>query len=251
MKRSVFFLLLVLFVFGCKGVEKPFLPVAPAATRLALPSSFSIGESVTYRLRRYVKYESEDRPKYLSEGIVKISITGKALWKDNEFYWVEYVINDATDQQRVFKFMVDEKGNPQPFKLIIKFNNMQAVEIELKRWEVRTRLTVESLFYEMTRSIPPIPFTQPEHSGKKEKDKVQINVNGKEDWLKCDKVNLIPDEDGYEGAIWYAPQLPFAGLVKALLYEENYRTQIILMSYQTSGAETVITEQTKRLDFQE
>lgn len=242
----------VLSAFGCKGVEKLVVTeFVPAASRLALPSSFSIGESVTYRLRRYVKYSPEANPSQLSEGIVKISITSKALWKDAEYFWVEYVINDGTDQQRVFKFMVDEKGNPQPFKLIMKFNNMQAVEIELKRWEVRTRLSAEGLFYEMTRSIPPIPFTQPEHSGKKETDEVQINVNNKETWLKCDKVNLIPDEDGYEGAIWYAPPLPFSGLVKALLYEGEYRTQIILLAYQTTGAQTVITEKTRRLDFLE
>lgn len=240
---------LLVLLLGCNAINKN--PTPPPATEAKPKYSFSVGQWTSYRIRRSAKDSPETYPRNLSEATMKISIVDKQSLKDKVYYWVEYLINEGTEQQRVVKFMVDDEGNFQPVKLIMKHGKLEPVEIELRRWETRTRLTADILFHEMTSKFNIIPFTKQSNSGKTEDDLIQINTGGKETNLKCQKVVMGESDGGLHGTAWYAPLIPLAGLVKAFFVEGDYLISITLIDYGTNGGKSVITEEPKRLDLQE
>lgn len=245
----IFSIVFLLLVFGCNGISKN--PAPPPSKEVKQKYSFLIGQWTTYQVRRYVKDSPETSPRNLSEAIIKISIVGKETVKDKNYSWVEYLINERTEQQRAVKFMIDDEGSPQPIKIIIKHGKLEPVEIELRRWETRTRLTSDTLFHEMTREFNIIPFTKKTDSAKPESDEIQINLEGKETSLKCQRVIMGNSEAELKGYAWYTPLIPLTGLVKAFFIEDEYRTSITLTAYGNNGGKSVITENTKKLDLYE
>jgi len=219
------------------------------------PATFSTGQWVKYEIKRYAKESDETNPRDLSLADLKISIIDKETIENEEYFWVEFLINEGKCEQRVVKFMIDREGNPYPYKLILKYGGLQAVEIDLTRWEVRTRLSREMLFNEMTRGLWVIPFTRVIPEGRKlQKENIYIQIEGKEIALECLKVFIEQprDPEGLRGGyIWYSDQIPLGGLAKFFLAEERYRTIFLLTGYGTSGGKSVITESPRKLDFKE
>jgi len=224
------------------------------------PTEFSVGQWVKYQIKRYARETDLDtnKPegiKALSESNLKLSVIKKEIiphFGKEEFVWVEFLINENKEQERIIKFMIDKAGIPQPEVLILKYGNLEAVEINLRWWELKTRIRRSTLFEEMTGKLNIIPFTRlidPEEETTTEK--IALTLNGKETTLECIKVFFdIPDSDNF-GYVWYSNQIPLAGLVKFFLVEDEYRTMILLSEYSDSGGRSVITKPTKKLNFRE
>lgn len=240
-------ILLLLFVVG--EVNTVARSDAPANSEI---SPFTVGQWVKYQVKRYSRESDEAKPRDLSEAELRISIVDKQTIDDEEYFWVEFMVNEGKEQQRVVKFMIDQAGTPYPAKLILKYGNLEAVEIELRRWAVRTRVAQAVLFDEMTRGLTIIPFTrstQPEE--KTTEENIIIDLEGRQKELKCIKVSIKKTRAKIKGYIWYSDEVPLAGLVKFFLTKERFRTLFLLTGYGTSGGTSVITETPKKLNFRE
>lgn len=216
----------------------------------------SVGQWVKYSVERYSKITEDAQPHDQSRAEFVISLVNKESIDEHEYFWVEFLINEGKDQQRVVKFLVDETGKPFPHKLILKYGSLQAVEIELRRWAVRTRLPTETLFDEMTQGLNIIPFTRTIHPWEKvTKEKALVTLKGKETEFDCLKISysvpalpIYRDDGGEEsesfdtelktpnvcqtsGSIWYSDKIPLAGLVKFFLIEGEFRTLFRLTDY--------------------
>lgn len=250
---SIILLSLALFAAWEPSPEKP----APESKKT---TEFSVGQWVKYQIKRYAKEtelpeDSKGEITVLSESDLKISVVKKESVPHlgtEEFVWVEFLINEDKEQERIIKFMIDQDGIPQPERLILKYGNLEAVEINLRWWEIKTRVRRSTLFEEMTERLNIIPFTRlidPEE--KVATEKIVLNLNGKETSLECIKVFFDIPDSNTTGYVWYSDQIPLAGLVKFFLMEEKYRTLILLSEYSDSGGRSVITELPKQLNFRE
>lgn len=222
----------------------------------SLPSlklnQFAVGQWVKYQVKRYAKGSDAAKPHELSRAELKISIVDKEIIEEQEFFWVEFLINEDKEQQRVVKFMIDPTGTPAPAKLILKYGNLEAVEIELRRWAVRTRLSRAILFEEMTRGLNIIPFTRSLWDEEKAtEEKIMLNLEGQAMELRCSKVSFKETRAKTSGYIWYSDQVPLAGMAKFFLIEQRFRTLFLLVGYGSTGGKSVITEPPKQLNFRE
>jgi hypothetical protein len=223
------------------------------------------GQWVRYQVKRYRKDSAEDTVNALSETDIKISIVGTETVVENEYLWVEFVINEGKEEQRIVKLMVDKNGNPQAERLILKYGKLPAVEIHLRIWEVKTRITREMLFDEMTSELNIIPFARmlaPETFDQSSitYETLPIKIGGREGALNCTRV-LLRQEAANEpeilapqastGYIWYSDKVPLAGLVKLMVAEDKYRTMILISDYGRGGAKSLIREIPTKLDFRE
>jgi hypothetical protein len=245
------FVLLALVSFSAWETKPPKPPVEKH-------QEFAIGHWVKYQIKRYAKDDtSTDKESTeitaLSESDMKISVVKKEILRyisPDEFIWLEFLINEGKEQERIIQFMINPKGVPQPERLILKYGRMPAVDMNLRMWEVKTRITRSTLFEEMTERLNIIPFTrlaQPDETTQKEK--ITLNLNGQETTLDCFKILFdIPDANT-TGYVWYSDQIPLAGLVKFFLVEDKYKTIILLSEYSDSGGRSKITETPQKLDF--
>lgn len=242
-------LLILLWWFNTGEVNTVFQSEAPADK--AAPQ-FTVGQWVKYQVKRYSKESDEDKPRDLSEAELKISIVDKQVIDEQEYFWLEFLVNEGKEQQRVVKFMIDRTGKPYPAKIILKYGDLNAVEIELRRWAVRTRLAEAVLFEEMTRGLTIIPFTRSQQSGEKvTREKLSITLGERQRELECTKVSITRVRAKMRGHIWYSDKVPLAGLVKFFLTRERFRTFFLLVDYGDSGGSSVITETPKNLNFRE
>ena len=224
------------------------------------------GQWVKYQVKRYRKDASEDTVNALSETDIKISIVGKETVIENEYLWVEFVINEGKEGQRIVRLMADKDGNPQAERMVLKYGKLPAVEIHLRIWEVKTRITREMLFDEMTSELNIIPFTRmlaPETFDESSVtyETLPIKIGNKDSALNCTRVLLKRDsprqsediftQSAASGYIWYSDKVPLAGLVKLLVMEERYRTMILISDYGHTGARSLIRETPTKLDFRE
>ncbi|MEW6025670.1 MAG: hypothetical protein AB1599_00035 [Planctomycetota bacterium] len=234
-----------------------------------------VGQWARYQIRRYKKDAADDTINALSEADIKISIIGKETVIENEYLWAEFVINEGRAEQRIVRLMADREGKPAPERLVLKYGKLPAVEIHLRIWEVKTRITREMLFDEMTSELNIIPFTRiltPEvfDESSVTYETLPIKIGPKETSLGCTRVLLKQEgaqparPDGRSGGepallapsattgyIWYSDKVPLAGLVKLLVTEDRYRTMILLTDYGRGGARSLIRETPAKLDFRE
>lgn len=224
------------------------------------------GQWVKYQVKRYRKDASEDTVNALSETDIKISIVGKETVIENEYLWVEFAINEGKEGQRIVRLMADKDGNPQAERMVLKYGKLPAVEIHLRIWEVKTRITREMLFDEMTSELNIIPFTRmlaPETFDESSVtyETLPIKIGNRDSALNCTRVLLKREsprqsEDMFapsaaSGYIWYSDRVPLAGLVKLLVMEERYRTMILISDYGHTGVRSLIRETPAKLDFRE
>lgn len=228
-------------------------------------NKIDVGQWVKYQVKRYRKGTAEDTVNALSETDIKISIMGKETVIENEYLWVEFDINEGKEEQRVVKLMINKNGIPQAERMVLKYGKLPAVEIHLRIWEVKTRITREMLFDEMTSELNIIPFTRmltPEtfDESSLSYETLPIKIGGKESTLNCTRVLLKqgePDKTDIfappatTGYIWYSDKVPLAGLVKLMLLEDKYRTMILISDYGGAGAPSLIKETPSKLDFRE
>ncbi len=236
-----------------KPVQKP---------ERAIP--LGVGQWVKYQVKRYEKDKPEDYPTAVSDAELKLSIVDKTTLYEKELYWVEIVLNENKEPQRLIKFLINKQGSPQPEKLILKYGNLQPVEINLRIWEVKTRVNREILFEEIIHNLNIIPFTRvinPED--KIGEEQIPVNIAGQENFLNCLKVSFaepkynpfgklraVSPAEPLTGAIWYSDQVPLAGLVKFFFIEDKYRTMIFLSGYDTTTGRSLINdEEILPLDF--
>jgi len=236
-----------------------------AAEKKALKDRIVVGQWVKYQVKRYRKDAAENTVNALSETDIKISIVAKETVIENEYLWVEFAINEGKEEQRIVRLMVDKDGNPQAERLVLKYGKLPAVEIHLRIWEVKTRITREMLFDEMTTELNIIPFTRmlaPEtfDESSVSYETLPIKIGGKENALNCTRVLLKqgePDKtdifapSASTGYIWYSDKIPLAGLVKLMLAEDKYRTMILISDYGHTNARSLIKETPTKLDFRE
>jgi len=236
-----------------------------AAERKTPKDKIVVGQWVKYQVKRYRKDTAEDTVNALSETDIKISIVDKETVIENEYLWVEFDINEDKEEQRIVKLMVDKNGNPQAERLVLKYGKLPAVEIHLRIWEVKTRITREMLFDEMTSELNIIPFTRmlaPEtfDESSVSYETLPIKIGGKESTLNCTRVLLKQDEPdktaifaqpAARGYIWYSDKVPLAGLVKLMLVEDKYRTMILISDYGHTNARSLIRETPTKLNFRE
>ena len=236
-----------------------------AAERKTPKDKIVVGQWVKYQVKRYRKDTAEDTVNALSETDIKISIVDKETVIENEYLWVEFDINEDKEEQRIVKLMVDKNGNPQAERLVLKYGKLPAVEIHLRIWEVKTRITREMLFDEMTSELNIIPFTRmlaPEtfDESSVSYETLPIKIGGKESTLNCARVLLKQDQSDKTdifassvstGSIWYSDKVPLAGLVKLMLIEDKYRTMILISDYGHTDARSLIKETPTKLDFRE
>ncbi|MBI4712194.1 MAG: hypothetical protein HY762_02645 [Planctomycetes bacterium] len=233
----VIILLSVLCVFVVLSVSNVVGKVAedehPPAQKPARAVPLAIGQWVKYQVKRYQKDDPADSPSALAEAEIKVAIVSRETMRnDEEYFWVEFVINDGKEQERVIKFMIDLDGNPVAEKLILKYGRLQPVEIHLRIWETKTRITREMLFEDISQEKIPIRFPDKE-----------------ETTLDCTKVLVKAPYLKVAGYMWYSDKVPLAGLVKFAFIEDKDRTMILLTDYGLTGGQTVIKEQVKKLDF--
>ena len=62
------------------------------------------------------------------------------------------------DYQKVFRFLVDEAGQPLPERLVIKRGKLNAVEMDLSLWSLKTDIPAEELLKEAIGHFWRIPF---------------------------------------------------------------------------------------------
>jgi hypothetical protein len=246
MRIHVCALLLLLFTFGCTSNDTKKNP-EPTEKTTDLPV-FTIGQWADYKIIRFPKESDINTNKNTLEATIKISLVGEKVIQSIRYYWVEYLINKGKEQQRIVKILIDKKGAVQPIRVITKNGKFTPVEIDLRRWETRTRLTKEMLLQELTGGFNIIPIIAPKHQEKSETEELSLKLEEKDSLLKCRKVNM---ENNQAGTIWYNEKIPFAGLVKAEFSDNNCKNTILLTAYGVSGAKTLIKEEPKELDFQE
>ncbi|MBI5778558.1 MAG: hypothetical protein HZA49_03770 [Planctomycetes bacterium] len=269
----VFLPLAILALVGepLKDSEKPrankadTTPGSGISENNAKHSKLALGQWVKYQVKRYRKGVTEDTVNTLSETDIKISIIAKETVIENEYLWVEFAINEGKEEQRIVKLMVDKDGNPQAERLILKYGKLPAVELHLRIWEVKTRITREMLFDEMTSELNIIPFTRmlvPEifDQSSVTYETLPIKIGGKESTLNCTRV-LLKQEAAKEpgifsspattGYVWYSDKVPLAGLVKLMVVEDKYRTMILISDYGHANARSLIKETPTKLDFRE
>lgn len=263
-----FIFLAVLFLVGeeKKTGDAPQLPPESALLeKKPEKDKIIVGQWVKYQVKRYSKGSAGDAVNALSETDIKISIIGKETVIENEYFWVEFAINEGKEEQRIVKLMVDQDGNPAPERLVVKYGKLPAVEIHLRIWEVKTRITREMLFDEMTSELNIIPFNRmlaPETFDESavSYETLPIKIGGREGTLNCTRV-LLKQEAAKEpgifapvattGYIWYSDKVPLAGLVKLMVVEDRYRTMILVSDYGRTGARSLIKETPVKLDFRE
>jgi len=260
--------LLALIGEPLKGQEKTPRPNntdSPTVKKRSPKSKIDVGQWVKYRIKRYRKDASEETINALSEAEITISIVAKETVIENEYLWVEFDINNGKEEQRIVKIMVDKNGTPQAERLVLKYGKLPAVEIHLRIWEVKTRITKEMLFDEMTSELNIIPFTRmlmPETLDENliSYETLPIKIGGKESTLNCARVLLKQGEPGktdtfapsaFTGHIWYSDKIPLAGLVKLMITEDKYRTMILISDYGHTNASSLIKEVPTKLDFRE
>jgi len=272
--KILFFLLLiplaVLALIGEPAQDKkketrPNSTDSTATEKKALKDKIVVGQWAKYQVKRYRKGATEDTVNALSEADIKISIVDAETVIENEYFWVEFDINEGKEEQRVVKLMINKDGIPQAERLVLKYRKLPAVEIHLRIWEVKTRITREMLFEEMTSELNIIPFTRmlaPEtfNESSVSYETLPIKIGGKENTLNCARVLLKqgePDktdifaQSAATGSIWYSDKVPLAGLVKLMLVEDKYRTMILISDYGNTVTPSLITETPTKLDFRE
>lgn len=266
----VFIPLAVLALIGEPSQDKkkearPNSTDSTATEKKALKNKIVVGQWAKYQVKRYRKGAAEDAINALSEADIKISIVAKETVIENEYLWVEFTINEGKEEQRVVKLMIDKDGIPQAERLVLKYGKLPAVEIHLRIWEVKTRITREMLFDEMTSELNIIPFTRmlaPEtfDESSVSYETLPIKIGGKENTLNCARVLLKQGEPDKTdifapsaaiGSIWYSDKMPLAGLVKLMFVEDNYRTMILISDYGATVAPSLIKEAPTKLDFRE
>jgi hypothetical protein len=241
-----------------KPVSAPVELGSGLAERPAKKDKITVGQWVKYQVKRYRKDQPDNAPAALAEADIKISVVDKEVVIENEYLWVESVFNEGRADQRIVKLMVDKNGNPQAERLVLKYGKLPAIEIHLRIWEVKTRITREMLFDEMTSELNVIPFTRmlvPEAFDESSISYETLPVkfpSRKELSLNCVRVLLKqPESSKTDGYVWYSDKVPLAGLVKFMLIEDKYRAMILIQDYNHAGAQSLIKEAPIKLDFRE
>ena len=235
-------------VFGAEERPGPL----PPSKKVRRAIDLAIGQWVKYEVKRYQKDKPASDPAAVSEGELKISIVDRVTLYEEELYWVEVLLNEGKEQQRVIKFLINKEGVPQAEKLILKYGNLQAVEINLRLWAVKTRVQRELLLEEMTHNLNVIPFTRVLNPADKiGEGSIAVNLVGKETVLDCTKVSIEEPKYNISGSVWYSDKVPLAGLVKFFFIEDKYRTMILLTGYDLLTGRSIIKEKPRLLNFRE
>ncbi|MFH1227484.1 MAG: hypothetical protein V1701_06230 [Planctomycetota bacterium] len=259
-------LILCISLIGYSAIQEP---VQPAADK----PQITTGQWVQYHINRYDVDKSETaRDNLLStaEADIKISVTGHQTLYDQELLWVELAINYGKESQRIVRFLADAKGTPQPEKVIIKHGRLPAVEINLRIWEVKTRITRGKLLAELLGKFNLIPLTRleildsvkpqanpqstggPELSGEKA---ISVTITSQPDIksLVCTRLVVSQPEIGLSSESLYSKTIPLAGLARLeMMYDspkKKTQTIITITDFGTTGAESQINEKPKQLDF--
>jgi hypothetical protein len=218
----------------------------------------SVGQWVKYQVKRYRKEQMNSTPVALAEAVIKISVVSREVVLQNEYFWVELAINEGRSNQRIVKMLMDKSSNPQAERLVLKYEKLPAVEVPLRVWEVKSRITREMLLDEMTANLYIIPFVRilfPEafDESSVSYESLPVTFPSKEFFsLSCIRVALKqPGASAPDGFVWYSDKLPMAGLVQFMFDDGKFRTVILAQDYDYTGARSLITEVPVKLDFRE
>lgn len=262
------FLLIAGLSYISLSADQETKPPSPPAEQSK--SKITAGEWVRYRIKRQEQEKGDSDPsgilgtsgELLSEATaeLKISITGKQTLYDQEYFWVEYVINEGAESQRIVKILVDDNGIPQAEKVIAKHGLMPAVEMNLRLWEVKTRITREKLLDDMMSKFNLIPLTRrvtptPDKTDILPEKSISVTITSKPDIKSLACFNLITSrpEIGLSSESFYAKEIPLAGLAMLEMIQgsatKETRTIISIIDFGVTGAESLITKKPKQLDF--
>ncbi len=175
--------------------------------------------------------------------------------------------NEGKETQKIISFPVNEQGEPGLEKLIIKHNVLPAVEINLSLWANKTKRTPAQIFDDFTEKLLIIPINQIHQNETKvdsdlpaeasaQAGKIALTVNKQKLDFNSERFNVTSADLKRVEKRWYLKpdepvKIPLAGLLKLLVSEGDYQTQIILTDYDTKGGVSLITEEPVGLDFLE
>ncbi|MFA5793919.1 MAG: hypothetical protein WC980_02445 [Candidatus Brocadiia bacterium] len=274
---AIFLLILCLSLIGYAATHE--------TNQSGANSGIAVGQWVQYHINRYDIDKSEtnkDNLSSTSEADIKMSITGRQTLYEQELFWVELAVNHGKESQRIVRFLADSKGTPQPEKIIVKHGQLPAVEMNLRIWEIKTRITREKLLAEMLGKLNLIPLTrleildkpivpdktsneanpkaenktsvagEPEISGGKT---ISITITSQPDIksLACTKLVTNQPEIGLSSESLYSKIIPLSGLARLEMMQDSTRkktqTIITITDFGLAGAESLINEKTRQLDF--
>jgi len=213
------------------------------------------GAWVKYQIKRVQEGSAGFKTIWTSD--IKMTVTGlsrNGTGRDQEpgnKFWLELVINENEDYQKVFRFLVDEAGQPLPEKLVIKRGKLNAVEMDLALWSLKTDIPAEELLKEAIGHFWRIPFPYVLKQTKAvARDKVNLVIKGQNETFTCQRYisNQVLADAGAK--VWLTNQVPLAGVAKMLLIEEGYQTLFRLVGSGTNGR-SIIKERPTQLGFKE
>lgn len=225
-------------------------PSPGPAKNISLPH-FQPGAWVRYHIKRSQMDNAGFKTVWESD--LKISITGQEKKGTQQSYEVELAASATgalPENTRLIKFRLSPTGEPLMDQLTIKHPHSRPVEINLSLWSEKTGLTREDLFREMIDKFLIIPLVPPPTES--EADSIDLSLKETPQPINCQRYLIQNPRDETATKIWFSEEVfPFPSVAKMLIFEEDFQTQIMLVDYATTGAESLFKEKPMRLEFKE
>jgi hypothetical protein len=215
-----------------------FLPLAPGAW-------------AKYQVKRVKEETTGIKTIWTSD--IKVTVTGQERSDaGGPKYWLELVVNEGKDYQKVFRFMVNENGEPQPERLVVKRGVLNAVEMDLNLWAMETGISAEEMLKESIGHFwfMPFPYLFSEET-KSVPEKINLMIKGNRESFSCSRYiskKVMPE---VTAKVWLCHQVPVAGVAKMILLEEGYQTLFSLEDFGAKDGRSIIKERPTALSFKE
>ncbi len=246
MKR--YLILVGIITIACLYLVSISVPIytQPGAPDSLLTPDLTAGAWVKYQIKRVQEGSAGFKTIWTSD--IKMTVTDQ---EPGNKFWLELVVNENEDYQKVFRFLVDEGGQPLPERLVIKRGKLNAVEMDLALWSLKTEIPAEELLKEAIGHFWRIPFPYVLKQTKAvARDKLNLVIKGQNEIFACQR--YISDQVivGAGAKVWLTNEVPLAGVAKMLLVEDGYQTLFRLVGYGTNGR-SIIKERPTQLSFKE
>jgi hypothetical protein len=236
------------------------------------PQLLTPGAYLKYQVKRIKEETTGVKTIWTSD--LKMTIVGKEeRGKKKEeratYYWLELVVNEGKDYQKVFRFLVNELGEPQPERLIIKRGILNAVEMDLSLWASKTGILPEQFLKETIGHFYLVSFPAqlgvgaglvPAQEGGRPQgsplptpvsEKITLSIKDKTESFTCLRYKSEKVVTGATAKIWTSQKIPVSNVAKMILLEDGYQTLFSLVDYGTKGGVSVIKETPTPLAFRE
>jgi hypothetical protein len=227
----------------------------PAGDTPSNPSAtLTPGSWLKYQVKRVKEETTGFKTVWNSELKVTVTGTEKIGSKKNAqtYYWLELVINEGRDYQKLFRFLINEAGQVQPEKLIIKRGVLNAVEMNLNVWSAQTGIPAEQILQETIGQFWFVPFPgQLAEPPANNPETISFNIKDKTESFKCLKYVTNRVLVNSTVKVWYTTQLPIPAMAKMLIIEDGYQTLFNLSDYGLQGGRSVLKEYPAMLNFKE